>query len=114
VSWNLWTIDAAAHEGSQASLYLYDGLDGATGWLGVARPALTDDTAFSDEWRASLRLERAEATHRTIAGATLATGFAALALWLVLFYRRYLRRYSDSESPSRDRSEESAARVSGN
>jgi hypothetical protein len=113
-NWDLWTIDAAAHEGSQASIYLYDGHDGPTGWLGVARPAQTDDADFSNEWRASLRRERAEATHRTIAGATFTTGLAALALWAWLLCRSYLRRdpKSDSNSPKPNTPSDSASRVS--
>ncbi len=65
--WNVWSIDTSAHRGSTASLFLYDGLDGPNGWLGVARPAQTDDPTFGDRWRAILRAERAESTHRTLA-----------------------------------------------
>lgn len=93
--WNLWTIDAAAHQGARASLFLFDGHEGASGWLGVARPAQTNDGVFASQWRAKLRLERGESTHRTLVGVTLATGIATLALmgWL---YRK--RRYPGASS----------------
>ncbi len=79
---DLWTLDAAAYRGWEASLVIFDGRTGDAGWMGVARPALTDDPAFGAEWRALLRGERAEATHRTLAAGTLAA--AALAVFLGL------------------------------
>ncbi len=76
---DLWTLDAAAYRGWEASLVIFDGRTGDAGWMGVARPALTDDPAFGAEWRALLRGERAEATHRTLAGGTLLAALAAAA-----------------------------------
>jgi hypothetical protein len=111
-SWNLWTLDASAYQGAEATLFLYDGHDGPKGWLGVARPAQTDDSAFSTQWRAHLRLERAHATHRTIAIATLATGVISLALWLWLLIQGQLRRPQDRDS--RHSPPDTTASVSGN
>jgi hypothetical protein len=71
LDWNFWTVDAAEHRGEEASIFLFDGLDGATGWLGVGRPAQTNEETFSTRWRAQLRAERAEPTHRALAGLTL-------------------------------------------
>jgi len=81
---DLWTLDAAAYRGWSASLVLFDGRTDYAGWLGVARPAATDDPAFGATWRSALKGERAEATHRilvfgTLLAATIAASLAALA-----------------------------------
>lgn len=81
VDWNMWTIDAAEHADAEAEVFLFDGLDGPTGWLGVARPALTNDSSFAAHWRAQLRAERAEPTHRTLP--ILAGALALLSAVLV-------------------------------
>lgn len=91
---NFWTVDAAAHLGEEVALFLFDGLDGPTGWLGVARPAQTNDATFSARWRAQLRAERAETTHQALAWVTLGTGILTLvsvAAW-GLARRAFLRR----------------------
>ena len=77
---DLWTLDAAAYRGWSASLVLFDGRTGDAGWLGVGRPAATDDPAFGSAWRSILKGERAEATHCILAVGTLLA--AALALGL--------------------------------
>jgi len=77
---DLWTLDAAAYRGWSASLVLFDGRTGDAGWLGVGRPALTDDPAFGAVWRSTLKGERAEATHRILAVGTLLATALALGL----------------------------------
>ena len=42
------------------------------------RPAATDDPDFGARWRAALKGERAEATHRTLAGGTACAATVAL------------------------------------
>ena len=87
----MWTVDAAAFHGWSAALFLFDGNGDSHGWLGVARPAATDDPAFGPRWLAELRAERAEPTHRVLAVAASAT----LLLWLGLaapLARRHFRR----------------------
>jgi hypothetical protein len=79
---DVWTLDAAAYRGWSASLVLFDGRTGDAGWLGVARPASTDDPTFGAAWRAALKGERAEATHRILAVGTFLA--AALAAGLAL------------------------------
>jgi hypothetical protein len=86
--YDLWTVDAAAYRGWQATLYVFDGRTDDHGWLGVARPAATDNPAFGAQWRASLRGERAESTHRTVAAATAIAAAAALLLALLAWRRR--------------------------
>jgi len=77
---NLWTIDAGEHRGEDAELFLFDGLEGSNGWLGVARPAQTNDAAFAPRWRAQLRAERAETAHVAIAGLTAGSGILTALL----------------------------------
>ncbi len=83
----MWTEDVAACRGWKATLYLFDGNAGDHGWLGVARPAATDDAGFGRHWLAELRAERAEATHRVLAAATL-LGLAGCAGLVVRLRRR--------------------------
>ena len=83
----MWMVDAAAFRDWQATLFLFDGNAEQHGWLGVARPAATDDADFGRRWLAQLRAERAEPTHRVLAlAATL--GLAGCALPAVLARRR--------------------------
>ncbi len=86
--WNLWTLDAREHAGAAAALFLFDGGAGETGWLGVGRPAQTDDAGFARRWSARLHAERAGATHVTLAGLTLAAGLAAGLLFVLAARRR--------------------------
>ncbi len=88
---DLWVADASDHVGWEASLFLFDGLTDRQGWLGVARPAATDHPAFARIWRATLKGERAEATHRILA-ASAAAAFAAAAVLAVLARRQTKRR----------------------
>ena len=85
---DLWQVDAGAYPGWQATLYVFDGRTDSYGWLGVARPAATDDPAFGAAWRASLKGERAEATHHTLAAGTVLAATLALLLGLLARYRR--------------------------
>lgn len=89
--WNTWTIDASAHKGATATLFLYDGNTGTPGWLGVARPAQTDDAQFGVRWRAILRAERAESTHRTLTWFTLVGSIAVLLAAGASWRKRYSR-----------------------
>lgn len=75
---DFWTVDATAHHGAHAEIFLFDGNAGERGWLGVAPPALTDDAAFAARWRARLRGERAEPTHLVIAAVAIFATVAAL------------------------------------
>jgi hypothetical protein len=76
---DVWIVDAAPYRGWEATLFLFDGRTDHAGWIGVARPAATDDSAFGPAWRAALKGERAEATHRVLVGATLLAAALALA-----------------------------------
>jgi hypothetical protein len=82
VGWNMWAIDVTAHQGADASVFLFDGNDGNAGWVGVARPVQTNDAAFAGYWRALLRAERAEGTHRLLAVLTL-VGLCACPLLFI-------------------------------
>ncbi len=75
----MWKEDVTPFAGWQASLYLFDGHAADHGWVGVARPAATDDPAFGRRWMGQLSAERAEPTHRVLAGLALFT----LTAWLV-------------------------------
>jgi hypothetical protein len=85
---DLWSVDAAAYRGWLATLYIFDGRTDSYGWLGVARPAATDDPVFGAYWRASLKGERAEATHRTLAAGTACAVIVALLLGWLAWRRR--------------------------
>jgi hypothetical protein len=80
----IWQVDAAPFLGKRAALFLYDGGPSQQNWLGVARPAATDNPAFGRTWISLIHAERAEDSHQVIAwfalGSTLV--FAGLALWL--------------------------------
>lgn len=76
----MWAEDVAPFQGWQASLYLFDGLADEHGWVGVARPAATDDAGFGRRWLAQLRAGKTEPTHHVLTVIALAT----LAVWLVL------------------------------
>ncbi|HUJ42427.1 MAG TPA: hypothetical protein VLW52_02355 [Opitutaceae bacterium] len=84
----MWTEDVTPFYGWQVSLYLFDGLADEHGWVGVARPAATDDAGFGRRWLAQLRAGRAEPTHRVLAAVAL----AALTVWLVLAGWRFRQR----------------------
>jgi hypothetical protein len=88
--WDIWTIDAEAHHGEQATVFLYDGLQGPGGWLGVGRPALSNDSKFPDLWRARLRAERAEKTHAALVVLVAGSG---LSLLISIYFTR--RRWLD-------------------
>ncbi len=74
----MWAEDVAEFRGWTATLNLFDGNADGHGWLGIARPAATDDADFGRRWLAALRAERAEPTHRVV----LVVALAALAAWL--------------------------------
>lgn len=93
-SFNIWNLDVSAHLGSDATLHLYDGNDGESGWLGVTRPAQTDDPHFAAEWLARLRAERAETTHDALAFVTITSGAFLVALLLIPRPRRLILRRS--------------------
>ncbi|HLP03536.1 MAG TPA: hypothetical protein VK163_16025 [Opitutaceae bacterium] len=76
---DVWVVDAAPYRGWEATIFLFDGRTDRPGWLGVARPAATDDPAFGPAWRAALKGERAEATHAALAGGTLLAAAFAFA-----------------------------------
>lgn len=86
--WNVWVYDAEAEQGREAALYLFDGNDGESGWVGVARPAQTDDATFAARWQARLRAERAEATQRTLAGVAAASALATIVTLAGALWRR--------------------------
>ncbi len=90
---DLWVADAGAYLGWEATLFLFDGRTDEHGWLGIARPALTDNPAFAQQWRATLKGERAEATHRLLALGT-AVALAAAALLRFLARRPTAREIS--------------------
>ena len=92
----MWTEDVAPFRGWNASLHLFDGNADQHGWLGIARPAATDDAGFGPRWLARLRAERAEPTHRVLAVATL-LGLAGCALSAI----RRRRRRGDPRDPAR-------------
>jgi len=79
VGWDMWTVDVSEYKGLDASLYLFDGREDAVGWVGVARPAQTDDAGFAAQWRPRLRMLRAEGAHRALAGFAAAMGMLCLA-----------------------------------
>jgi len=83
----MWTEDVTAFRGWKASLHLFDGHTDEHDWLGIARPAATDDAGFGRRWLGALRAERAEPTHRVLTVVALAAlaGWLAPAIW---FWRR--------------------------
>jgi hypothetical protein len=84
----MWTEDVAPFRGWRVSLHLFDGLGDEHGWVGVARPAATDDAGFGRRWLAQLRAGKAEPTHHVLAALALAT----LVVWCVLAVGRFRRR----------------------
>jgi hypothetical protein len=84
----MWSEDVTLFQGWRASLQLFDGHADQHGWVGVARPAATDDADFGRRWLAELRAERAEPTHRVLA----LTALAALLAWMILAVRLYRHR----------------------
>jgi hypothetical protein len=84
----MWSEDVTPFQGWRASLQLFDGHADQHGWVGVARPAATDDADFGRRWLAELRTERAEPTHRVLALAAL----TALLAWMILAVRLYRHR----------------------
>lgn len=88
--WNLWIVDAEKHRGESVSIFLFDGLDGPAGWLGVARPGLSDDKDFPSQWRALFRAERSEPTHRALVILTVVSGFSVLGFGWFSIQRRSL------------------------
>jgi hypothetical protein len=87
VNWDVWSIDAVDHHGAEASLYLFDGREDQTGWVGVARPAQTDEREFGAHWISLIRLERADSAHVALAGLAIAALLSALTVTVVGFAR---------------------------
>jgi hypothetical protein len=73
-----WVEDVRPYRGWNARLLVFDGNGDEHGWIGFLPPVLTSDPGFAARLQASLRGERAEATHRLLA-ALLAIGMAATA-----------------------------------
>ena len=97
VNWDMWSIEAADYRGSEASLYLFDGREDESGWVGVGRPAQADEN-FSARWIALLRQERADSAHVAMAGLAAASLFAALAITLI--GRDRIRRSASRATPT--------------
>lgn len=91
----MWAEDVAPFLGWRASLHLFDGLADEHGWVGIARPAASDDPDFGRRWLARLRAGKTEPTHHVLLGLALGT----LAVWLVLAARR-LRHRSAPDRPA--------------
>ena len=81
-NWDVWTIESAAHLGEEATLYLYDGREDESGWVGVGQPTQTQDGRFGSEWLSLVRSERTDSALRALAGLSvlsLLLGFGLLA-----------------------------------
>ena len=83
VNWDMWSIDVAAQLGSEASVYLYDGREDQSGWVGVGQPAQINDISFGTHWLTALRSERTYAAQRALA--LLAPSALVVG---ILFFRR--------------------------
>jgi hypothetical protein len=97
----MWEVPTTPFLGWRAALFLYDGGTGPQGWVGVGRPAASNDGSFGREWLSLIHAERAEGTHRLLA-AFVVVAALAWAVFTVVSYRglwlSHWRRVDDPAS----------------
>ena len=89
-TWDVWSVDSSTHQGSEASLYLFDGREDDSGWVGVAQPAQIADPHFSKKWLAAIRSERTDSAHGGLAG--FAITFFGAALGFAVYRKKSVRK----------------------
>ncbi|MEO7598695.1 MAG: hypothetical protein ABIV50_07175, partial [Opitutus sp.] len=67
-AWQIWSTNVSEYRDWEASVYLYDGREDETGWVGVGVPIQTNDPTWPAQWLALLKLERTDPAHATVAG----------------------------------------------
>jgi hypothetical protein len=96
----IWEVPTSEFLGWRAALFLYDGNTGPQGWVGVARPAASNDRSFGREWLSLIHAERAEATHLTLGVFTAAASVTWLLLSIILYRDRWLSLWRHTDDPS--------------